>query len=230
GRQGAEGRPHLPALAADRRRYPGLVQDPSARAPGKAAVRPHAGTRDGAAGAMEGQGLMANLYDLLAGGFPADRSRPAFLLSDGAAVSYGQLEEGAAQVAGHLVASGVQPGDRVGLQVEKSVEAVMIYLGVLKAGGVFLPLNAAYTPAEVGYFLGDAEPAAFVIDASEYMAAARQAEPLAEAVPRDDADLASLIYTSGTTGRSKGAMLSHGALAANALALHEIWGFTPDDV
>src|SRR6185437_6516505 len=200
GRQGAEGRPHLPALAADRRRYPGLVQDPSARAPGKAAVRPHAGTRDGAAGAMEGQGLMANLYDLLAGGFPADRSRPAFLLSDGAAVSYGQLEEGAAQVAGHLVASGVQPGDRVGLQVEKSVEAVMIYLGVLKAGGVFLPLNAAYTPAEVGYF------------------------------PRDDADLASLIYTSGTTGRSKGAMLSHGALAANALALHEIWGFTPDDV
>jgi malonyl-CoA/methylmalonyl-CoA synthetase len=179
---------------------------------------------------MEGQGLMANLYDLLAGGFPADRSRPAFLLSDGAAVSYGQLEEGAAQVAGHLVASGVQPGDRVGLQVEKSVEAVMIYLGVLKAGGVFLPLNAAYTPAEVGYFLGDAEPAAFVIDASEYMAAARQAEPLAEAVPRDDADLASLIYTSGTTGRSKGAMLSHGALATNARALHEIWGFTPDDV
>ena len=173
---------------------------------------------------------MANLYDLLAGGFPADRYKPAFLLSDGAAVSYGQLEAGAAAVAGHLVASGVQPGDRVGLQVEKSVEAVMIYLGVLKAGAVFLPLNSAYTPAEVAYFLADAEPAAFVIDASEFMGAARLAAPLAQTVPRDDADLASLIYTSGTTGRSKGAMLSHGNLAANALALHEIWGFTPDDV
>jgi len=173
---------------------------------------------------------MANLYDLLAGGFPADRSRPAFLLSDGAAVSYGALEAGAAWVAGHLVASGVRPGDRVGLQVAKSVEAVMIYLGVLKAGAAFLPLNAAYTPAEVGYFLADAEPAAFVIDAAEFMAAAREAAPLAQAVARDDADLASLIYTSGTTGRSKGAMLSHGALAANARALHEIWGFSSDDV
>ena len=173
---------------------------------------------------------MANLYDVLAGGFPTDRGKPAFLLRDATAVSYGQLEAGAAQVAGHLVASGVQPGDRVGLQVEKSVEAVMIYLGVLKAGAVFLPLNPAYTPAEVGYFVGDAEPAAFVIDASEFMAAAREAEPLADAVAREDADLASLIYTSGTTGRSKGAMLSHGALAANALALHEIWGFTPNDV
>ena len=173
---------------------------------------------------------MANLYDILAAGFPADRTKPAFLLSDGAAVSYSQLEAGAAAVAGYLVATGVRPGDRVGLQVEKSVEAVMIYLGALKAGAVFLPLNSAYTPAEVAYFVGDAEPAAFVIDASEFMAEARKAEPLETAVPRDDADLASLIYTSGTTGRSKGAMLSHGNLAANAVALHEIWGFTPDDV
>jgi malonyl-CoA/methylmalonyl-CoA synthetase len=173
---------------------------------------------------------MANLYDTLAAGFPADRAKPAFLLSDGAAVSYGQLEAGAAAVAGHLIAGGVQPGDRVGLQVEKSVEAVMIYLGVLKAGAVFLPLNSAYTPAELAYFIGDAEPAAFVVDASEYMAEARGAEPLTQAVARDDNDLASLIYTSGTTGRSKGAMLSHGNLAANAIALHEIWGFNPDDV
>jgi malonyl-CoA/methylmalonyl-CoA synthetase len=173
---------------------------------------------------------MANLYDLLAAGFPADRAKPAFLLSDGAAVSYGQIEAGAAFVAGYLIATGVQPGDRIGLQAEKSVDTVMIYLGVLKAGAVFLPLNSAYTPAEVAYFIGDAEPAAFVIDASEFMAEARKAEPLTQAVARADADLASLIYTSGTTGRSKGAMLSHGNLAANAKALHEIWGFTPDDV
>jgi malonyl-CoA/methylmalonyl-CoA synthetase len=173
---------------------------------------------------------MANLYDLLADGFPADRAKPAFLLSDGAQVSYGQLEAGAAQVAGHLVAIGVQPGDRIGLQVEKSVEAVMIYLGVLKAGAVFLPLNSAYTPAEVAYFVGDAEPAAFIVDASEFMGEARKAKPLSDTVERNDSQLASLIYTSGTTGRSKGAMLSHGALAANALALHQAWGFTPDDV
>src|SRR5689334_4427313 len=160
---------------------------------------------------------MSNLYDLLAGGFPADRRKPAFLLADGAAVSYGQLEAGAAQVAGRLVEEGVKPGDRVGLQVEKSVEAVMIYLGVLKAGAVFLPLNSAYTPAEVAYFVGDAEPAAFIVDAGQFMAQARKAAPLAAAVARDDGDLASLIYTSGTTGRSKGAMLSHGNLAANAV-------------
>ena len=94
---------------------------------------------------------MANLYDILAAGFPDDRAKPAFILSDGSQVSYAELEAGVAQVAGHLVASGVAPGDRVGLQAEKSVEAVMIYLGVLTAGAVFLPLNAAYTKAEVDY-------------------------------------------------------------------------------
>ena len=173
---------------------------------------------------------MANLYDVLSSGFPADRTKAAFLLSDGSAVSYGELESGAAVVAGQLIAEGVQPGDRVGLQVAKSVEAVMIYLGVLKAGAVFLPLNSAYTAAEVDYFVGDAEPAIFITDAQGFLAKARDAMPLAAAVARNDSQLASLIYTSGTTGRSKGAMLSHGALAANAKALHAAWGFTPDDV
>src|SRR5688572_22071591 len=158
-----------------------------------------------------------NLYDLLASRFPADRSKPCFLLSDGAEISYGALEAGAAQVAGRLVAEGVGPGDRVALQAEKSAEAVMVYLGVLKAGAVFLPLNNAYTPAEVDYFLGDAEPKVFVTDPPAWVAQAGSATPLAASVPRDADDLASLIYTSGTTGRSKGAMLSHGALAANAL-------------
>ena len=172
-----------------------------------------------------------NLYDVLAAGFPADRNKPAFLLSDGSAVRYAELEAGAAQIAGHLVASGVTPGDRVGLQAEKSVEAVMIYLGVLKAGAVFLPLNPAYTKAEVDYFVHDAGPRVFVTDAQVFRAEAdAAADPLLEAVARADDDLASLIYTSGTTGRSKGAMLSHGNLAANALALHRIWGFTQEDV
>ena len=171
-----------------------------------------------------------NLYDLLASRFPADRSKPCFLLSDGSEISYGVLEAGAAAVVGRLVAEGVGPGDRVALQAEKSPESIMVYLGVLKAGAVYLPLNGAYTEAEVGYFLGDAEPKVFITDPPAWVREAGAAKPLAETVARDAGDLASLIYTSGTTGRSKGAMLSHGALAANALALHEAWGFTPDDV
>jgi malonyl-CoA/methylmalonyl-CoA synthetase len=171
-----------------------------------------------------------NLYDLLAGRFPDDRSKPCFLLSDSSAISYGALEDGAAHVAGRLAAEGVRPGDRVALQAEKSPESIMVYLGVLKAGAVYLPLNSAYTQAEVDYFLADAEPRAFITDPPRWVAEARAHPPLAAAVARAETDLASLIYTSGTTGRSKGAMLSHGNLAANALALHAAWGFTKDDV
>jgi malonyl-CoA/methylmalonyl-CoA synthetase len=118
----------------------------------------------------------------------------------------------------------------VALQDEKSPEAVMVYLGVLKAGAVFLPLNPAYTAAEIDYFRADAEPKVFVTDALAFMGEARRAKPRTAATPRAATDLAAIIYTSGTTGRSKGAMLSHGALAANAVALRETWGFTPDDV
>src|SRR5262245_28208734 len=108
--------------------------------------------------------MSENLYDLLASRFPADRSKPCFLLSDGSAISYGELEAGATAAANRLIAEGVQPGDRVALQAEKSPQSIMIYLGVLKAGAVYLPLNSAYTPAEVDYFLGDAQPKAFITD------------------------------------------------------------------
>lgn len=174
--------------------------------------------------------MSENLYDLLSGRFPTELSRPCFLLSDGGRVSYGALRAGAEQVAGRLVAEGVRPGDRVALQAEKSPEGIMIYLGVLKAGAVFLPLNGAYTASEVDYFLKDAEPAVFITDPADWVRGAEAHAPLKATVARAAGDLASLIYTSGTTGRSKGAMLSHGNLANNALALHAAWDFTSDDV
>jgi len=174
--------------------------------------------------------MSGNLFSLLASGFPADRTRPVFRQPGADDISYGDLETLAARTAAALRAARVQPGDRVALQVEKSVEAVVIYLAVLKVGAVFLPLNAAYTPSEVQYFLDDAKPAIFIQDAQGFVAGARDLAPDPRIEPRGADDLASIIYTSGTTGRSKGAMLTHGALAANALALHEAWGFTPDDV
>ncbi len=174
--------------------------------------------------------MSANLHELLVLRFPANRAAPCFILADGTEISYGALETSAARVAARLIAEGVQPGDRVALQAEKSPEVIMVYLGVLMAGAVFVPLNAAYTKPEVDYFLKDAEPKVFITDPPAWVRDAAGHAPLASAVPREGSDLASLIYTSGTTGRSKGAMLSHRNLAENALALHAAWGFTPQDV
>lgn len=172
----------------------------------------------------------SNLYDFLASGFAARPDGACFIQADGSVLTYGQLVRSVGQVSALLLARGVEPGDRVALQAEKSAEAVIVYLATLKAGAVFLPLNTAYTASEVGYFLTDAEPRLFVQDALALVAEAADLEPLDVSVARATTDLASIIYTSGTTGRSKGAMLSHGNLAANARALHEIWGFSPDDV
>lgn len=153
-----------------------------------------------------------NLYELLASRFPADPGAACFICPE-RTVTYGQLRDGAGQIAALLVEQGVAPGDRVAVQSEKSPEAVMLYLGALMAGAVYLPLNTAYTRAEVDYFLADAEPKVFVEDAVAFRQTAQGLWPLEAAVARDAGDLASIIYTSGTTGRSKGAMLSHGNLA-----------------
>jgi len=198
---------------------------------------------------------MSNLYTLLQACFPKDSSRPFATLRDGATVSYSGVEHASARYANLLVSLGVQRGDRVAIQAPKSIDMVMLYLGCLRAGAVFLPLNPAYTASELDYFMRDAQPALFICDPAQEQsirelantAGVGRVETLGETglgtlaalanefatdfatIDSDDDDLAAILYTSGTTGRSKGAMLSHGNLASNAFTLKDYWRFTAND-
>jgi malonyl-CoA/methylmalonyl-CoA synthetase len=176
----------------------------------------------------------ANLYAYLAGRFPEDaENQPFAILPDGRRYSYADLDSVSARFANVLISLGVNPGDRVAAQVGKSIEALMLYLGTVRAGGVFLPLNTAYTGAELAYFLGDAEPRVFVCDPAKsealapvaaeagagletlggYRAGAlpegsmvakmQAAEGVFSTLARAPDDQAAILYTSGTTGRSK---------------------------
>ncbi|HEX6375436.1 MAG TPA: malonyl-CoA synthase [Allosphingosinicella sp.] len=181
-----------------------------------------------------------NLYALFGCRFPADRKALFLIEPDGGKLSYAALDERTARLAGRLIELGVAPGDRVAIQAEKSVAALLVYLATLRAGAVHLPLNPAYTAAEVRYFLEDAEPALFIGDPARG-AGARQKAMLAEVVEtatgragfedvaREPDDLAAILYTSGTTGRSKGAMLTCANLASNAETLRRAWRFTAQD-
>ena len=103
-----------------------------------------------------------NLYALFESRFPADRQKPLLLVDSGAPLSYADAEAGSARYASLLAGLGLVPGDRVAVQVEKSPEALLLYLACLRAGLVYLPLNSAYQAGEVGYFLENAEPRAIV--------------------------------------------------------------------
>jgi malonyl-CoA/methylmalonyl-CoA synthetase len=174
--------------------------------------------------------MNTNLYALMQSRFPAERSRPCLLLPDGRDVSYAALVQGVSRAAALLRAKGVKPGDRIAAQVEKSVGALMLYLATLQVGAIYAPLNTAYTDGEIGYFVGDLEPKLIIRDIRPFAGESHRYEPDGAIDQRHADDIAAIIYTSGTTGRSKGAMLSHGNLAANAEALIQTWGYTSNDV
>ncbi len=204
----------------------------------------------------------ANLFSALRAGFPADLDRVAIETADAnvdtASLHYTwrDLDRGTAMLANLLASLDLPAGSRVAVQTEKSVEALMFYLAVLRAGLVYLPLNTAYQRDEIGYFIGNAEPAVVVCSPKHFgwvsriafaagtthvftlgddrsgsllQRAAVHSDVHAPAVRGAD-DLAAILYTSGTTGRSKGAMLSHGNLLSNAQVLKTYWGWRPGDV
>jgi malonyl-CoA/methylmalonyl-CoA synthetase len=193
-----------------------------------------------------------NLFSALRAAFPADLTAVAVETDEGLSYSWQDLDRATAMMANLLQSLDLPEGSRVAVQVEKSVEAMVLYLACLRAGCVFLPLNTAYQSAEIEYFIGNAEPAVVVCSPANFgwvskiafkagtqhvftlgddrtgsllERAAHHSDQHTPAARQAD-DLAAILYTSGTTGRSKGAMLTHGNLLSNAATLKDYWGWT----
>ena len=176
--------------------------------------------------------MNGNLFELLRTHWSVAPDRQFLVPTTGAALTYREMDRRSAQFATVLRRHSVTPGERVVVQIDKSIDNVAIYLAVLRVGAIYVPLNTSYTEAEVAFFVDDAAPALFINQGNidELTVEATSAEPWMKVETRLADDLAAMVYTSGTTGRSKGAMLTHANLTSNALTLHAIWRFTPGDV
>jgi malonyl-CoA/methylmalonyl-CoA synthetase len=199
--------------------------------------------------------MPTGLFSKFRGRFASHPDAPFLIGPSGDALTYAELEPRTARLANAFASLGIGKGDRIALQVEKSAEALLVYLATLRTGAVHMPLNPAYTLAEVRYFLADAEPKLLIArpqdesairglcdelgvphlltlgeDSTGTLADAASEEPetFADIACTSD-DLAAILYTSGTTGRSKGAMLTHGNLWSNAETLRASWRFTAAD-
>lgn len=193
-----------------------------------------------------------HLFDAIRAAAPGDA--PFLHVNGSRTWTYDDALALSGRMASALETLGVRPGDRVAVQVEKSAEALILYLACVRSGAIYLPLNTAYTLTELDYFIGDAEPKLVVVSPAARDGVEPVAKPhgamvetldddgtgslldLARDEPADfsnaqrsEDDLAAILYTSGTTGRSKGAMLSHGNLLSNALTLKDYWRVTGDD-
>ena len=197
-----------------------------------------------------------NLFAALRANFPADLNATAVETDNGLHYSWRDIERATAMLANLLVSLKLPVGSRIAVQVEKAVEAMLLYLATLRAGYVFLPLNTAYQSAEIEYFIGNAEPAVVVCSKKNFgwvskiafkagtqnvftldddrtgslLERAAHCSDKHTVVVSSADDLAAILYTSGTTGRSKGAMLSHGNMLSNAQVLKDYWGWKPGDV